>query len=263
MARKRRAFSAAFKAKVALDAIKGLKTSAEIAKAHSVHVTQIALWKKQLLDDAPSIFEASSPKAEKLDTPSDEELYAEIGRLKVQLDWLKKKWPKTVAEKRSWIDFDDCQVSVREQCELLGLHRSNVYYEPRFESPENLEIMRIIDKEHLCHPAKGRRQMTDFLRRQGYAINPKRTRRLMEIMGIEAIAPKPRTTVFAKGHKVYPYLLRNLVVDRPDQVWCSDITYIPTSHGYLYLCAVMDWHSRFVLSWKLSNSMDDLCTRGS
>ena len=159
-------------------------------------------------------------------------------------------------EKRSWIDLDSSKISVREQCELLGLHRSNVYFEPRIESDENLELMRIIDEEHLCHPAKGRRQMTDFLRRRGFAINPKRTRRLMEIMGIEAIAPKPKTTIFAKGHKLYPYLLRNLKVLEPDHVWCSDITYIPTQQGYLYLCAVMDWHSRFVLSWKLSNSMD-------
>ena len=98
--------------------------------------------------------------------------------------------------------------------------------------------------------------MTDFLRRKGYEINPKRTRRLMEIMGIEAIAPKPKTTVFAKGHKVYPYLLRNMKIEQPDHVWCSDITYIPTKNGYLYLCAVMDWYSRYVLSWRLSNSMD-------
>jgi putative transposase len=161
-----------------------------------------------------------------------------------------------VAEKRSWIDLSDKQISVREQCELLGLHRSNVYYQPLEESLENLEIMRIMDQEHLVHPAKGRRQMTDFLRRKGYEINPKRTRRLMEIMGIEAIAPKPKTTVFAKGHKVYPYLLRNMKIEQPDHVWCSDITYIPTKNGYLYLCAVMDWYSRYVLSWRLSNSMD-------
>jgi putative transposase len=161
-----------------------------------------------------------------------------------------------VPEKRAWIDFGPCELSIREQCELLGLHRSNVYYEPLQESQENLELMRLIDQEHLCHPAKGRRQMTEFLRREGYAINPKRTRRLMEIMGIVSLAPKPRTTITNKQHKIFPYLLRHLTIDRPNQVWCSDITYIPTRHGYLYLCAVMDWYSRFVLSWKLSNTMD-------
>jgi putative transposase len=161
-----------------------------------------------------------------------------------------------VSEKRAWIDFGDCELSIREQCELLGLHRSNVYYEPLQESQENLEVMRLIDREHLCHPAKGRRQMTEYLRREGYSINPKKTRRLMEIMGIVSLSPKPRTTNANKNHKIYPYLLRNLKIDRPNQVWCSDITYIPTQNGYLYLCAVMDWYSRFVLAWKLSNTMD-------
>jgi putative transposase len=113
-----------------------------------------------------------------------------------------------------------------------------------------------MDEEHLRHPFKGRRQMTDFLRRQGFEVNPKRVRRLMKIMGFEAIAPKPKTTIFRKGHKVYPYLLRGLRIDRPDYVACSDITFIPTCDGYLYLCAVMDWYSRYVLSWKLSNSID-------
>jgi len=169
MVRKRRDFSAVFKAKVALDTIKGLKTSAELAKSHGVHTTQIALWKNQLTDDASSIFEASSPKTEKADSPSEDELYTEIGKLKVQLEFLKKKWLKKVAEKRSWIDVSHSQISVREQCDLLGLHRSNVYYQPLEESLENLELMRIMDEEHLLHPAKGRRQMTDFLRRKGHA----------------------------------------------------------------------------------------------
>jgi putative transposase len=164
--------------------------------------------------------------------------------------------PKTLADKRSWIDFDNDSISVREQCELLGVHRSNVYYQPLEESDDNLAIMRVMDEEHLRHPFKGRRQMTEFLRRDGFAVNPKRVRRLMKIMGIEAIAPKPKTTIFCKGHKVYPYLLRGLTIERPDQVACSDITYIPTCNGYLYLCAVMDWYSRYVLSWKLSNSLD-------
>lgn len=152
--------------------------------------------------------------------------------------------------------MDNPSISIREQCELLNIHRSNIYYEPRTESEENLQIMRIMDEEHLKHPFKGRRQMKSYLRREGIEVNHKRVDRLMKLMGIEALAPKPRTTVSRKDHKVFPYLLRHLSIERPDQVWCSDITYIPMNQGYLYLCAVMDWASRFVLAWRLSNSLD-------
>lgn len=161
-----------------------------------------------------------------------------------------------MAEKRSWIEWDNPSISIREQCELLNLHRSNIYYEPRTESEENLRIMRIMDEEYLKHPFKGRRQMTSYLRREGFEVNPKRVARLMKLLGIEALAPKPQTSLPRRDHQVFPYLLRNLTIDRPNQVWCSDITYIPMRQGYLYLCAVMDWYSRFVPAWRISNSLD-------
>lgn len=161
-----------------------------------------------------------------------------------------------MADKRAWIDWCNPSISIREQCELLGLNRSSLYYEPLSESPENLKIMRLIDEEYLRYPCKGQRQMVSYLARHGIVVNRKRVQRLMRNMGLEAIAPKPRTTVASREHKVYPYLLRGLVIAKPDHVWCSDITYVPLAGGYLYLCAVMDWHSRFVLSWRLSNSMD-------
>lgn len=161
-----------------------------------------------------------------------------------------------MAEKRQWIDWNHPSLSIREQCQLLGLNRSNLYYEPVPESPENLEIMRMIDEEYMRHPAKGQRQMVSYLERQGITVNRKRVKRLMKNMGLEALAPKPKTTITSKENKVYPYLLRGLEIARPDHVWCSDITYVPVRQGYLYLCAVMDWHSRFVISWRLSNSMD-------
>jgi putative transposase len=161
-----------------------------------------------------------------------------------------------VADKRRWIDWNNPSLSVREQCELLGLNRSSLYYEPLSESPENLQIMRMIDEEYLRYPCKGQRQMVSYLVRQGLHVNRKRVKRLMQNMCLEALAPKPRTSVPNHKNKVYPYLLRGLKIAKPDHVWCSDITYVPVRHGYLYLCAVMDWHSRFVLSWRLSNSMD-------
>lgn len=165
-----------------------------------------------------------------------------------------------MSEARIWIDFDDLKLSVREQCRLLGIHRSNAYYQPVPESEENLRLMRLMDEEHLRRPYRGSRQMVDFLRDEGIVANRKKVQRLMRKMGIEGISPQRRTTLRAAGHPVYPYLLRNLEINRPDQVWCCDITYIPMQLGFLYLVAVMDWYSRFVLSWKLSNSMDvDFC----
>lgn len=152
------------------------------------------------------------------------------------------------------------ELSVREQCRILGIHRSNVYYEPVPESAENLQLMRMMDEEHLKRPYRGSRQMMDFFKDEGLVVNRKRIQRLMRIMGIEGLSPKRRTTLQNKGHKVYPYLLRNLEISRPNQVWCCDITYIPLPLGFLYLVAVMDWYSRYVISWRLSNSMDvDFC----
>jgi putative transposase len=149
---------------------------------------------------------------------------------------------------------------VRRQCALLGLNRSTWYYEPMSETAANLALMRRIDEQYLHTPYYGSRRMTEWLWRQGEDVNRKRVQRLMRLMGLEAIYPKPRTTVAGRGHKVYPYLLRNLEITRPDQVWSADITYVPMRSGYLYLMAILDWYSRYVLAWRLSNSLDsDFC----
>ncbi len=140
--------------------------------------------------------------------------------------------------------------SITRQCELLGLARSTCYYQAIGESAENLALMRRIDEQYLRTPFYGSRKLADVL-----GVNRKRVQRLMRLMGIKAIYPKRRTTRAAVGHKIYPYLLRNVAVTRPDQVWSSDITYIPLKHGFLYLVAVMDWYSRYVLSWRLSNTL--------
>ena len=142
------------------------------------------------------------------------------------------------------------------QCELLGLSRSSYYYEPATESPANLALMALIDREYTAHPFQGGRRMTTWLRGEGHAVNRKRVQRLMRRMGLEAVYPKPRLSVRGAGHKVYPYLLRGVTIERTDQVWSTDITYIPLLHGFMYLTAVMDWHSRYVLSWRLSNTLD-------
>jgi putative transposase len=139
---------------------------------------------------------------------------------------------------------------------LLGLNRASLYYEPATETAENLRLMRKIDEQYLRTPFYGSRRMTVWLVKQGEEVNRKRVRRLMALMGLEAIHPGPRTTLRNPDHKVYPYLLRDVTIERRDQVWSSDITYLPMPCGFMYLTVVMDWYSRFVLSWRLSNSLE-------
>ena len=148
------------------------------------------------------------------------------------------------------------ELSLKQQCSLLSINRSTAYYKPRPIKQEDLEIMKLIDAEYMKHPANGSRSMRDYLERQGRIVNRKRIQRLMRLMGIEAIYPKPNTSKAHPEHRIYPYLLRCLDINRPDMVWASDITYVPMGRGYMYLVAVMDWHSRKVLSWSLSNTLD-------
>lgn len=154
------------------------------------------------------------------------------------------------------------ELSLRQQCTLLGLNRSSYYYKPAPISVLNLELMRLIDQLYMQHPVYGYRRITDILQRRGYAVNRKRIQRLMRIMGIQAIFPRPKTSKRHPDHKIWPYLLKNRVVKQADEVWCTDITYIPMPTGTMYLVVVMDWFSRFVLSWEVSNTMDtDFCLR--
>ena len=161
-----------------------------------------------------------------------------------------------MAERRALIDGQHTELSVCRQCELIGLPRSTWYYQPASESLENLALMRQIDKTYLAYPSFGSRMMTAWLRRAGEVVNRKRVQRLMRLMGLEAIYPRPRTSLPAADHKIYPYLLRNRLVARPDEVWAADITYVPLPGGFMYLVAIMDWHSRYVLAWELSNTLD-------
>jgi len=169
---------------------------------------------------------------------------------------LKKKLPSSRAERRCWIEAGDAELSVAEQCRLLELPRSTYYHVGVGESAENLHLMRLIDEQYLHTPFAGSRGLKQWLKRQGYAVNRKRVQRLMRVMGLEAIYPRPRTSDPGPEHRIYPYLLRNLAIERVDQVWSTDITYVPLRGGFMYLVAVLDWHSRYVLSWELSNTLD-------
>lgn len=161
----------------------------------------------------------------------------------------------SLAERLSWIG-PQAGLPIRRQCELLGINRSSYYYEPCGESPENLLYMRLIDEQYIATPFYGVPRMTAMLRRAGYEVNPKRVERLMKLMGIQAIYPKGNLSSPAPGHKIYPYLLQGVAIERPNQVWSTDITYVRMLKGFMYLCVIMDWYSRYVLSWRLSNSLD-------
>lgn len=147
-------------------------------------------------------------------------------------------------------------LSISSQCRLLNISRSSFYYQPKPMGEEDLKLMRLIDEQFLKTPTWGSRSMRNHLRRLGYKVNRKRIQRLMRIMGLDPIYPRPRTSRPHPDHKVYPYLLRGMTIDRPNQVWAADITYIPMSRGFMYLVAVMDWHSRKVLSWRVSNTLE-------
>jgi len=149
-------------------------------------------------------------------------------------------------------------LSVRRQCELLGLSRASLYYQASEETATNLRLMRLLDEEYTRHPFYGSRRLTAWLNDQGEEVNRKRVQRLLRLMGVEAIYPKPRLSVPDISHRVYPYLLRDMVIDRVNQVWSADITYVPMPKGFMYLAATIDWHSRYVVSWRLSNTLDGL-----
>jgi putative transposase len=158
--------------------------------------------------------------------------------------------------RRALLARDHAVLSIRRQCVLLGVARSSVYRLPRPANDNDLALMRRLDELFTAWPFLGSRRMTVMLRAQGHPVNRKRVQRLMRRMGIAALGPKPRTTKPAPGHKIFPYLLRTLVIERPNHVWAADITYVPIGRGFLYLVAIIDWASRAVLAWRLSNTMD-------
>jgi putative transposase len=158
--------------------------------------------------------------------------------------------------KQALIDRTHAKLSVRDQCQLFGLNRSRLYYQPTPETTENLELMRLLDEEYTRYPFKGVLRMVEYLKDLGYSVNQKRVRRLLRTMSIMAIYPKKNLSSAHPAHKKYPYLLKDVTIDKVGQVWCTDLTYIRLNHGFVYLSVVMDWYSRYVLSWGLSNTME-------
>ncbi|HEV2425350.1 MAG TPA: IS3 family transposase [Terriglobia bacterium] len=256
--RKRRNHSGAFKAQVALAALKGDKTLAELAQQFDVHPNQITEWKAQLLERAAQVFGGTNGEA--VSAPDVKTLHAKIGELTLENDFLGRRAHQGgPAERKKMIDRTH-ELPVTRQCRLLELSRSTVYYVPRPVSPADLALMRRIDELHLDYPFAGSRMLRDLLKWEGHAVGRRHVARLMKRMGIEALYRRRDTSRRHPAHPVYPYLLRDLTIERPNQVWAADITYIPMRRGFVYLMAVMDWVSRRVLAWRLSNTLTtDFC----
>lgn len=254
----RRKFTSAFKTKVVLAALKEQTTMAELAQQYQVHPNQISQWKREFLDKSETVFEKES-KSKKTDAEErEEQLLKIIGQQKVELDFLKSLVMKSLNERKQMIDRADKNLCIARQCELLALNRSSYYYRPNGETPLNLELMRAMDEHYLEHPEKGARQMHKWLtKNKGYQVSKNRIERLYyQVMGLRSVQPGPHTSKCCKEHKVYPYLLRDLKVNRPNHVWATDITYIPMAKGFLFLTAIIDVYSRYVVHWSVSNTMD-------
>lgn len=257
----RRNFGKALKAKVAIEAIKGVKTVNEIASIYEVHPNQVSLWKKHALERLPDAMADGRTKQVRDKKPVDEEkLHQKIGQQAVEIDFLKKKIVSVrITRRLEMMDNSNNKLSIRKQCDLLGVNRSRVYYQAVKVSERVLSIMNFLDTEFTAHPFTGVPRMVEVIQRKtGIVVNHKRIRRLMRQMGLMALYPKPRTTQSIIEQAKYPCLIRPLDITGPDQVWCSDITYIRMLHGFMYLVAIMDYFSRYVLSWAVSNSLESL-----
>ncbi|OGU04165.1 MAG: hypothetical protein A2X82_03730 [Geobacteraceae bacterium GWC2_55_20] len=235
MANMRTKRTSEFKAKVALAAIRGDQTVADLASLYKVHPNQITTWKRQAQDQLAAAFDNKKTNSLKADEKLKEELYRQIGQLKVELDWLKKNLGCSAAQKRLLIDIKHPKISVVRQCRFLGLSHSSLYYQPVPVSTKNLTLMRLLDEEYTRHPFLGVIKLTDWLKKQGHPrVGTRHTRHLLRLMGLMAIYPGPNLSRRIPGHKIYPYLLRNVPIVRVNQVWSVDITYIRLKGG-LYI----------------------------
>lgn len=258
----RKTYSAEFKTKVVREVLREDKTLSQIASAHGLHPNLVAQWRDQALAGLPGLF---SRKAEHDQAAKDaateqqmNELYAEIGKLSTQLAWLKKKLVISLSrtERMNMLEWEGGDMPIKTQADLLSLNRSSLYYVPVGVSPETVALRRRIDEIYTAHPYYGVRRITVQLRRDGLLVNHKAVARHMREMGIAAIYPGPNLSQRQQDTTVYPYLLRHVTASYPNHVWGIDITYIRLVAGWLYLVAVLDRYSRYVVSWELDQTLE-------
>lgn len=265
MSRKRKTYSAEFKTKVVLELLAADQTVAQIASKYEITAKSLTDWKKQFLSNASLAFDiggATQAYKDEIATLKDENdaLAKKLGKTTIERDWaVGKLGSLDLSNKKDLVDSKLTDISMARQCELIELNRSTLYYEAKPIKDEDIKIMNRIDEIYTeISSTYGYRFMHKQLIQEGYAVGVNKVNRLMNQMGIQAIFPKKKrlSGVKYQQHKIYPYLLGNIDIQRANQVWCGDITYIPIKGGHMYLAAVLDWHSKSVLAWKLSSVMD-------
>ena len=265
MSKKRKTYSAEFKTKVVLELLVGDQTVAQIASKYEITAKSLTDWKKQFLPNASLAFDvggATQGYKDEIATLKDENdaLAKKLGKTTIKRDWAVGKLKSLdLSNKKDLVDSKLTDISTTRQCELIELNRSTLYYEAKPIKDEDIKIMNRIDEIYTeISSTYGYRFMHQQLIQEGYAVGVNKVNRLMNQMGIQAIFPKKKrfSGVKHQQHKIYPYLLGNIDIQKANQVWCGDITYIPIKGGHMYLAAVLDWHSKSVLAWKLSSVMD-------
>ena len=271
MSVKRKSYSADFKAKLVLEALEGEKTINEIASKYEVLPLSLKNWKKQFLENMSLAFDKSTVVKEYKDEieelkKSKDSIAKKLGETIVEKDFLVEKLVSLASSKeRKSLLNTKLNMSLNQQCKLLKIHKSSLYYEPKkpFSTGKEIKLLDAINNIYSDFPSYGYRRITKQLQIDGYNVGNKLVKKAMKYMGIEALYPKPKTTTANKEHYKYPYLLKDfrndagqVVIDRANKVWSTDITYIKLKKGFVYLAAIIDWHSKKILSWKLSNTMD-------
>ncbi|PHS39433.1 MAG: IS3 family transposase, partial [Sulfurovum sp.] len=271
MSVKRKTYTAEFKAKLVLEVLEGEKPVNEIASQYKVLPTSLKSWKKQFLGNMSLAFDKSTVVKEYKDEieelkKSKDSIAKKLGETIVEKDFLVEKLVSLASSKeRKELLDTKLKISLNRQCNLLKISKSSLYYEPikPFSTSNEIKLLNAIDEIYEEFPSYGYRRMTKQLQRDGYNVGKKLVKKAMKYMGIEALYPKPKTTTANKEHYKYPYLLKDfrndagqVVIDRNNKVWSTDITYIKLEKGFVYLAAIIDWHSKKILSWNLSNTMD-------
>lgn len=256
----RKRYSPTFKAEVVLEILTEEKSLAQIASERGVHPNQLSKWKAEALQGLPRLFEPDQETTRALQAAHQrqlEELYAEIGRLITQVNWLKKNLGATLPryERLALVEREQPELSLTTQAELLSLSRASLYYQPMGPSAKEIAIKHRIDELYTAHPFYGSRRITALLGKD-WTIGRERVQHYMREMGIAGIAPGPNLSKRNPEHRIYPYLLRNFSLEQPNQVWGVDITYIRLHTGWLYLVAILDWFSRYVISWELDQTLE-------
>ena len=258
--KKRKTYSPEFKTQIVLRILKEEQTMSQIASEYGVHPNQLSQWKNQFLKDAASVFRDEQKPITQIKEKYENQinkLYMEIGKLTTDLNWLKKNVDILSRDERiALIEPDSSDISLSRQAMLLGFNRSGLYYKPAPVSEEEVALKHRIDEIYTDYPFFGSLRITVLLKSEGLTVNRKTVVRHMREMGIEAIYPKPNSSKGDLRHRIYPYLLRGVSIEKPNQVWGINITYIRLRKGWMYLVAIIDWFSRFIVSWELDQTLE-------